>query len=139
MQVAVIKWATADGTSDMLVSELEQLGHEVVTFTPHGPVPAGVDLVLTFGPFGPFLPVAEAIGRRALAERPAFVHWNTEEAPNPAWPSQRLARFTAFRSYVGRLFVRYPRWQGRLGLDQRALRLRFFGDYHYAYRQKNVT
>ncbi|HXK59010.1 MAG TPA: hypothetical protein PLP42_03865, partial [Acidobacteriota bacterium] len=139
-RVAVIEWNPGDGITRMIRHELEALGHEVTTFGKEDPVPAGQDVVFTFGPYGKVIPLWEK--SRRVKGNPATIHWNTEGIPDLRIPAVLVRQLAALRSLVGRVadsenrLFRLTLGSPRLPkLDHRMARFRYVGDYYYAYRK----
>ena len=57
-RVAVVNWSAQDGLGAAIEDELVQLGYETKRFLHSDPVPGGVEIVFSFAPYGPFLPLA---------------------------------------------------------------------------------
>jgi len=141
-RVAVVMWKPYDGMAQAIAAALTQLGHTALPFVWQDHLPDDVDVVLSQGPYGPFLHVPRQLGALPPERRPVMVHWNDEGLPDPRLPWPVMSALGALRSGVGRLddsprplvrgLAQRPpvRWIG-----QRMLRFRYLGDYHYAYRQ----
>lgn len=122
---AVILWGCSDEIGEIIGEELQALGLSVCLLPAGQPLPSDLDVVITFGPYGAFLPVARQMGQRKTAGRPLFIHWNTELIPNPRLPWALVRPFSILRAWVGARSRQ---------LETRALRLRYLGDSHYAFR-----
>jgi hypothetical protein len=141
-QIALVRWFKQDGMAEAIRHELVELGHEVSGVMVGETIPAGVDYVLTFGPFGEFLQVPRQLAQSSSGERPQLIHWSTEGMPDLRLPWAVLGVAAAGRSWVGRMaqssraavrgLARLPgvRW-----LNQRGMRYRFVGDYVYSQQQ----
>lgn len=143
-RIAVVEWAQhRDALARVICEELAQQGHHPVRFSYDAPIPEDVEVVFTFAPYGPFLPIARNISCLPPAQRPILVHWNTEGAPDlrMPWPLvrglgavrswiDRLAEANASKANVNRLITRLA-----TSVQSRAIRFRYIGDYYYAYRQ----
>jgi hypothetical protein len=140
--IAVVEWAPGDGIARTIRDELIQLDYSPVLFQSEGNIPDNVDMVLTFAPYGKLLPIMNQLAKFTPQNRPIYVHWNTENPPDPSLPWTFIKQIAAFRSWVDRLsdspkpFHRYVanlkpiQW-----LRGRMYRFRYIGDYHYAYVQ----
>jgi hypothetical protein len=142
MRIAVVKWAENDGVSDAIRSEFERLGHQVEDFLFDHPVPSPVALVLTFAPWGRFIPIASQIGQMPRLKRPVFVHWNLEAPPDSSipWPITKFLSDIrlgvdllndAQHKTISRLRQSFPlSW-----INQDFHRFRFVGEYFYSHRK----
>ena len=138
---AVVQWADADGIALSLGAELRELGHEVQYFRFDAPVPACVDVVLTFAPYGRLLQIPRQISAVPVHERPRFVHWNFEGLPHPSLPWPLIQAMASWRSWVDRLNDAETPWQRFLvknpplsWVNRKLHKFRYVGDYYYAYR-----
>jgi hypothetical protein len=62
-------------------------------------VPDGIDVLLTFGPYGKILPIwQEAASRRPT---PVVVHWNTEGMPDIKLPTSIIDLLAYSRAQIG--------------------------------------
>jgi hypothetical protein len=123
---AVILWGLSDEIGEIIGEELQALGLRIDLIPAGQPLPSNLDYVITFGPYGPFLPVAHQVGECKAGRRPILVHWNTELIPNPRLPWAVVRPLSMLRSWIG---TRSDR------LAARALRLRYLGDSHHAFRR----
>jgi hypothetical protein len=142
LRIAVVKWAESDGVSDAIRSEFERLGYQADWFLFDQPVPSHVDLVLTFAPWGRFIPIASQIGQMPRRKRPVFVHWNLEAPPDPSipWPISKYLSDIRLsvdllndvqHSTVCSLRQIFPlAW-----INQDFHRFRFVGEYFYSYQK----
>ncbi len=139
-RIAVVEWAPNDGIAKTIRNELTILGFEPVLFQFDGAIPDNADMILTFAPYGRLLPITCQMARFASQKRPVYVHWNTENPPNPKIPWMLTKRIATFRSWIGRLSDS-PKLSDRFlasllplwWLRQRMYRFRYVGDYQYAY------
>ncbi len=139
-RVAVVNWAqSADGIAQAIAHALAALGYEPVHFHCAGPIPAA-DVVFSYAPYGPLLPLAQRIAQLPVAERPRFVHWNTEGMPDLRLPWPVMRSLSRLRSAFGRRATALdgePRPRFRRPplswIDRHFLRYRYVGDYHYAH------
>lgn len=139
-RVAVVNWAqSADGIAQAIAHALAALGYEPVHFR-HGDRPPAADVVFSYAPYGPVLPLAQRIAQLPAAARPLFVHWNTEGMPDLRLPRPIMRALSSLRSAYGRWSTApdgEPKPQFRRPplswLDRRFLRYRYVGDYHYAH------
>jgi hypothetical protein len=139
-RVAVLQWKAAGGVGEAIADELFSLGHRPVIFYDGSPVPEGVDVVFSFGPYGKFLAVP-----RQLARLPLFVHWNTEGLPDLRIPWPLVRGIGSARSWIerqeweqeslGRLLNAWPLSVASSKLKRRLMRYRYVGDYYYAYQK----
>lgn len=126
-RVGVVKWAEDDRLCEVIADELATLGHTPLVFCAGSTIPAGLDMVFSYGPYGDFLRLAAANARLG-DKRPVFMHWNTEGVPDPRLPWGWVRGVSAARSLLGRALGDKP-WRNRMA------RLRYVGDYLHAYRR----
>ncbi len=142
-RVAVIQWGEHDEISQGIVSELRKLGHQATPFMFDAKLPDNADLVFSFAPYNVLQHVFRQFAMTGPAHsRPFYLHWNTENIPDPRipWPILRLV--SVFRAWLDRLDdSKNPNarfWAGQFPFVQarRHLhRFRYVGDYFYAYQQ----
>lgn len=140
--IAVVEWAPGDELAGAISIELARQGCETIQFPFDGAIPNNVDMILTFGPYGKLLPIASQMARFGSRQRPIYVHWNTENPPDPSIPWVLTKRIARFRSWIDRLSDS-PRSADRFlanlkplqWLRDRMYRFRYVGDYQYAYSQ----
>lgn len=121
--VALVKWNEHDELAECIADELVHLGYRPQFFLHTAALPADSAAVLTFAPYGKFLPIARQVG--AATPPPLFAHWNFEGFPNPNLPWFLLYNLSALRS----------RLDGARWLDGKGNRLRYLGDYFSAYQR----
>ena len=102
-RVAVVQWAEPDGVAQDICEALRDLGHTAVPILHTARIPADCDVVLTFAPWGRFLPLAGSVGKMPAANRPTLLHWNLENPPDISIPWPALKRMAVFRSWVSSL------------------------------------
>jgi hypothetical protein len=141
-RVAIPRWEMRDEIAFMIGTELKFLGHKPVYFFFNEDVPEGIDILLTFGPYGPILPIWQQAAERKQSARPIVIHWNTEGIPDLRVPSWWIQKVASWRSAIGRLsfsgsaiqrsLSHMPplSWWNRMGF-----RYRYYGDYQYAYEK----
>ena len=141
-RVAVVEWTPGDGLARAIGDEITELGIEPVLFPFNGAIPSAVNMVLTFAPYDKILPIASQMARYDPKKRPVYVHWQTQNLPNPDIPWLFTKLLAGFRSWIDRLpdsqrsmerFVatlKSVQW-----LSQRMYRFRYVGDIQYAYSQ----
>jgi hypothetical protein len=123
---AVILWGRSDEIGEILGEELQALGLTVCLLPAGQALPSDLDVVVTFGPYGEFLPVARQVEQCKSGGRPRLIHWNTELIPNPRLPWALVRPLSILRAWMGARSRK---------LETRALRLRYLGDSHYAFRR----
>jgi len=129
-----VQWSQHDEIAQVLADELVALGHEPRFFYTGEALPPGIDVLLTHAPYGNLLDIDRKLQRIPEEDRPVWAHWNTEGMPDPRLPWAIIRPLGALRSWLGRQqWLRQEFFQQHL--EQRALRLRYVGDYHHAYRQ----
>jgi glycosyltransferase involved in cell wall biosynthesis len=142
MRVAVVQWGPHDGLTEALGRELVEQGHAVTPFLYDQPLPEAAEVVLTFAPYGPFLPIAQQVGRLPAARRPLLVHWSTEGFPDPRLPWAAIAGLGTARSWLGTQAASPSASRRRLAalrpvawLNRRFFRFRYVGDTLHAWRR----
>jgi hypothetical protein len=142
--VAVLSWRLGDGIREMLCRELAGLNCTPVTFVYGSPIPEHAEVLLTFGPYGPLLPVWKQAASLPPERRPVTVHWNTEGMPDLRLPLPAMRLLSWAGSQLGRMALAplQPQaqscwWQQWLGpsIASRLARFRYTGDYEYAFRR----
>lgn len=141
-RVAVPRWQLRDEIAFMIGTELKFLGHKPEYFFYYEDVPEGVDILLTFGPYGKILPIWQQAAARKADKRPIVIHWNTEGIPDLKIPTWWIKKAGSWRSRVGRLsHSKSSIARGLSGLppltwwDRMFFRYRYYGDYQYAYEK----
>ena len=141
-RVAVTRWVSATGTSQIIGDELNRLGYEVVFFDDVHSYPDGIDILFSFGPHGRLLPVLSHAANKQCNHRPIIVHWNTEGLPDLRIPWPLMRTISTMRSWAERTSTRegsrvYQLLKSSLAsrLALRLSRFRYLGDYYYGYRQ----
>ncbi|MFO7539909.1 MAG: glycosyltransferase [Chloroflexota bacterium] len=137
--IAVVKWYEEDEIANAIHYELQQLGQRPFFFQANTAVPQQADIVFTFAPYGPFLPIVQQLARWPTAKRPLLLHWNTEGLPDLRLPWLLTRLVGSMRSWLERLKYRldptnniHPLFSH---LESRVLRFRYVGDYYYAYNK----
>ena len=145
-QVALVEWfPEQDGLSQVICRELVELGYRPVYFKYDERVPSGTDVVFTYGPYGKLLPILHQLECLSGQERPLTVHWNMEGLPDLRLPWFVMRSLGAVRSWIGRLSLASNNQVRTLvnkfttPWENRILRFRYIGDYHYAYQQGLLT
>ena len=145
-RVAVAQWAEPDGVAQDICEALKDLGHTAIPFLYSDRIPSDCDVVLTFAPWGRFLPLARSVGSIPLASRPTLLHWNLENPPDIGIPWPVLKSMAVFRSWVGSLHeadnstARALVQRGPLRvIDARMIKYRYLGDYYQAFRMGWLT
>jgi hypothetical protein len=141
-RVGVVLWQQVDGMAQAISQALVQLGYSVAPFEWNQPLPAGVDVVLSHGPYGRFLSVPERLAKLPPGQRPFLVHWNDEGLPDLRLPWPIMSGLGSARSRVGRLVdssnpaaQTLTRLLRLKSIDRRLMRFSYLGDYRYAYQQ----
>ena len=140
-RVAIVKWGEHDGISDAIGIELANLGYKPSYFRFDLPTPIDVDVVFSFGPFGRFYQIPKQIAAIPDQQRPAFIHWNTEEIPDIRLPPSLMKEVSNIRSWISRYIEenklnRPDSGAGSLSswINDRILKFRFMGDYLYLHQ-----
>jgi hypothetical protein len=139
--IAVVEWSPGDGVSEIIRDELMLLGHRPAAFRGGATVPTDVEVVFSFGPYGPILQLLRQLQAIPDQDRPTVVHWNTEGLPDLRIPGPLMLTIAAIRSWVGRLssaedLNHQSRVSRLLSIRvPRMMRFRYVGDYHYAHRR----
>lgn len=143
-RIAIVKWADSDGIAEAIHHELIKLGHQTVYFRFDQPVPTEVDIVFSFAPYGRMIQIPYQLSKLPPEKRPLFLHWNTENYPDPRLPWFYVSTVARLRSWLDRLNDAEASWKrtllkippfSRFKHGQRFTRFRLMGEYHYAYRK----
>lgn len=141
-RIAVVQWVPEEGLAQAICNELAGLGREPIPFLFDESIPDRVDMVLTFAPYGKLLPIARQMEQFNSQKRPIFLHWHTQNLPDPSIPWIFTKQVARFRSWLDRLdtssrsvslFIanlKPLQW-----LSQRMHRFRYVGDHYYAFSQ----
>jgi hypothetical protein len=140
-RVAIVRWGEYDGISDAIGIELANLGYNPSYFRFDLPAPIEVDVVFSFGPFGSFYRIPKQIAAVPADQRPAFIHWNTEEIPDIRLPPYFMKEVSEIRSWIGR-YIEENELNGLSSnvrpfstwINDRILKFRFMGDYLYMHQ-----
>lgn len=140
-RVAIVNWGDYDAIAQAIEKELVQQGHQVVHFKFDHPVPTDVDVVFSFAPYGRLMQIPHQLAQIPVGKRPLFLHWNTENYPDPKLPWSIIRPIAAIRSWVDRLHDADAGWAKSLlnmppisTIDKRMVRFRLIGEYQYAYQ-----
>jgi len=140
-RIAVVEWIPEeDGLADVICDELNALGYSACIVHHDSAISEDIDIVLTFGPYGDYLHTIQHISSKPYDISPIFAHWNTEGMPDPRLPWSVVNAGGAWRSWIGRFGQRHNGFIGSLARkvtapwENRILRFRYVGDYHYAFQ-----
>src|SRR5215510_12840996 len=86
LRVGVVYWQKNDGIASEVSHALEKLGIETNNFYHDTKLPSHLDVVITRGPFGSLVPLANQLLAYPASQRPSFVLWMSEQLPNPNLP-----------------------------------------------------
>jgi hypothetical protein len=80
-------WDRNDGLMSAIQEALGSLGCQKITICLAGePLPPDLDFIITLGPFGSLMPLANQLLAIPTSRRPKLVLWMTEMLPNPRLP-----------------------------------------------------
>lgn len=140
-QIAVLEWEELDGIASMMSNELARLNQSPIPFRFGKQVPDGIDVLLTFGPYGKIMPIWQEAAIRHPT--PIVVHWNTEGMPDIKLPTSMIELLAFYRSQIGLLGNNNSQIARRIAqhrlidwIDHSMHRLRYTGDYKYAYQKQ---
>ena len=140
--VAIPHGNETDGIAEVIADELNALGYQPVPFQIGSRIPEKAQVVFSFGPYGKFLTIPRELARLPPAQKPIFVHWNTEGIPDLRIPWKIMSSIARWRSWLGRVqdsrhdFASIPGAERFFSLlESRMLRFRYLGDYYYALRR----
>lgn len=141
LRVGVSNWRRGEEFGSLISSTLSDLGCEAISFLYDARLPEDLDVVLSYGPWGSLVPLANQLLACPLSRRPLFAWWMTEQLSNPAIPEWAHYLVSMIRSRAERLAFR-KRALGEWRLDPRlhwltakALRFRYYGDLHWLRQQ----
>jgi hypothetical protein len=139
--VAIPHREAIDGITEVISSELQELGYKPVHFQIGSSIPEDAEVVFSYGPYGKFLTVPCQLAKMPPEKKPIFVHWNTEGIPDLRIPWSVMSSVSRWRSWMERVLD--PRngsgrgtgadWLYSL-IETRMMRFRYLGDYYYAHR-----
>ncbi|HID63395.1 MAG TPA: hypothetical protein EYP49_11745 [Anaerolineae bacterium] len=141
LRVGVADWRRDEEFGSRISSALGDLGCEVIHFLYNDRLPGGLDVVLSYGPWGSLVPLANQLLACPPSQRPLFALWMTEQLSNPAIPEwvhylvsviRSRAERVAFREQAPGEWLLNPRLRW---LTTKALRFRYYGDLHWLCRQ----
>ncbi len=142
LKIAVLQWEDLDDMANMISYELEALDHCPIIVTRETPIPDGIDLLFTFGPYDKILDIWQHAGQITTGKPVMVAHWNTEGMPDLRIPMPVMKFIGAQRSRVGRMSHSHTDLSRDLAnrppfswIDNRMHRYRYLGDYAYAYRK----
>jgi hypothetical protein len=145
-RVGIVFWAKGDGIALLHAQIVKGLDFEPVEFYFDQKLPASLDLILTFGPWGSMVPLVNQVISLPGSQRPKFVWWLSEQLPNPDLPEWLLYLGGYLRNHVERLAYRQRTdgtWKMRRGiwkfLTSKAKRYRYFGDLYWLHKQGILT
>lgn len=133
--IGITWWARFDEIGSSIETTLINMGHKV-QYVPLGKQIPDVDILLTFGPFGPLTPVTNQLAAMKPSHRPIFVLWLTEQFPNPNLPEWFRYPISIFQSEIERacyINKNGNQWQIRPGSNwalKKGLRFRYYGQIH---------
>jgi len=78
LRVSVVYWQEGDGIARVVSRSLENLGIETINFIHDARLPSNLDVVISRGPFGSIVPLANQLIACPASHRPAFVFWMSE-------------------------------------------------------------
>lgn len=140
--IAVVNWTNDDGIAKVICKELVNLGHRVTCFRFDQPIPPEAEVVFSFAPYGRFLQIPAQLEKLPRHKRPVFIHWNTENPPDPRVPWMITRLISSCRSWIDRLNDSDKGWLRSLvnnpplaWAQRRMHKFRYVGDYHYAYQK----
>lgn len=140
--IGIVQWFPLDGITDTFEYELLKMGHQPVRFLHTDPIPGQLDMVLTFAPYDRFFPVAKKIGKIPKIIRPVFIHWASENVPDPRIPKPitlLIARLRVIADrtqdssnlVIRRIAAAFPMKM----VNRRIHRFRHIADYRDAYKK----
>jgi hypothetical protein len=142
MKISVVKWAEDDGISKAIQTELNCIGYSCESFLFNQSIPQNVDLVLTFAPWGRFIPIAAQLGQYPSLDRPVFVHWAIEAPPNPSipWPLMKFLgdirlRVDLLNDSSNKFLKQMSNKSPLLWINNHFHRFRHMAEYCYAYQK----
>ena len=140
--VAIPYRSKIDGITEVISDELNALGYQPVHFQIGSLIPEKAEVVFSFGPYGKFLTIPRQLAQIPPAQKPIFVHWNTEGIPDLRMPWTLMSSVSKWCSWFGRIrdsrngSARPPGTERFFSLiEARLSRFRYLGDYYYALRR----
>jgi len=143
LEVAVITWSKhPDDVSKTIRAELLNLGYKPVYFKFDEKIPKSASVVFTFAPWGRLQQITRQLMKLPPSQRPIWVHWNTEDPPDPRFPRPLVLPIGQLKAWFDRLNDSEKMWAQRLLslpilrlVNDRMYKFRYVGEYHYAYHR----
>ncbi len=133
VHIGILSWVEDDGVTIHAEANLCRQGYRVSRFQSDAPLPAGLDLIMAFGPSGSLVPTIRQILDLSPTRRPRLLISHTEQFPSPVFPEpvvRRLGKIRANLEWQG-----YPKKSGSNGnvletrsIWSKAVRFRYYGD-----------
>ena len=145
--VSVVKWTTEPDEVALAISdELRRLNYEPLLFGFDEKLPSDQDIIFTYAPWGRLQQITHQLQRIPAAQRPAWVHWNTENPPDLRLPKKFILAFGQLRAALDRLndvesdrFLTLQQHKLVQSLNRRFAKFRYVGEYWYARQQGVLT
>lgn len=139
--VAVVEWRHGDGLARNLQTALFDLGYHTTLYIPGNTIPAQVDLIFSFGPYGSLFSITDWLAKLPKNHRPTFIHWDIEGMPDLRLPSWIVPPICDIRLWISQYkYSTQPlkKWISKTLLykkfDSKLGRYRNFAEYHYLYK-----
>lgn len=139
--IGIVQWYAFDGLADTFEYEFKQMGHQPIKFFHTEAIPTGLDLILSFAPYGRLYPIARKIGQLPRHSRPVFIHWASENIPDPRIPKTLTLLLARVRTLADRaqdssslLIQKIAATLPLRMVNNRFHRFRHIADYRDAYR-----
>jgi hypothetical protein len=144
-RIGVVFWGDEDGMASLLEETLVDLGYEAAHFRFDQRIPADLDLIFGYAPFGSLAPLSKQLHDLDHAHRPLLAFWLTEPLPNPNIPVWLTGAAAVFRSSLERRAYHKTDaglWKLKNGwewLTARGHRFRYIGDLKWLQDQGLLT
>lgn len=141
MSFGVMHWDKHEGIAPLISRIINKKGYGVVDFVYDSNLPADVNVIFAYAPFGSLAPLVKQIVERPREKRPLLALWLTEPLPNPQIPEWLRRGIGTIRTTGENLAYRQSgdgTWQCNrrmLWFTNRALRYRYYGDLFWLQRQ----
>lgn len=144
---AICNWSLGpDSVSRTIETRLNKLGFKTVQFKYDSSIPKATKVVLTYAPWERLHPVINQLDKMPEDNRPAWIHWMTEDPPDLRIPRALTLNIGLLRAWFDRLyespnekirqFVSLPFLKQ---FNRRMYKFRYVGEFYYAQKKGLLT
>jgi hypothetical protein len=144
---AICNWKNGpDGVTRTLETKLEDMGFKTTQFKYDQSIPKSTRVVFTYAPWERLHPVINQLDKMPEANRPAWIHWMTEDPPDLRIPLPITLNIGLLRAWFDRLYESpNEKIQKIVSLpllkrfNTRLYKFRYVGEYYYAKKKGLLT